>query len=84
MTPPADGAPGLSERRVSRLGVLLFTVYFLLYAGFMALNVIDPIAMSRPLGPLNIAVAFGFALIVVAFALAVVYTRVAGSPEVRS
>jgi uncharacterized membrane protein (DUF485 family) len=84
MTSTSDGAPTASEQRVSRLGVILFAVYFILYAGFMALNVIDPLAMSRPLGPLNIAVAYGFALILVAFALAVVYTRVAGSPQGRS
>jgi uncharacterized membrane protein (DUF485 family) len=64
--------------------MLLFAVYLALYAGFMALNVIDPFAMSRPLGPLNIAVAYGFALIVIAFVLAVVYARLAGSAADRS
>jgi uncharacterized membrane protein (DUF485 family) len=73
-----------AEHRVPRIGVALFAVYFALYGGFMALNVIDPFAMGHALGPLNIAVAYGFVLIVVAFALAVLYARVAGSPDRRS
>ena len=49
----------------------------------MALNVIGPFAMSRSLGPLNIAVAYGFGLIIVAFVLAVVYTYQAGASDAR-
>ncbi|MFH1022023.1 MAG: DUF485 domain-containing protein [Planctomycetota bacterium] len=61
----------------TRMGVLLFVVYIVFYGGFMALSAFRPDIMSRPcLGGANLAVVFGFALIVVAILLALVYMKV--------
>lgn len=60
--------------RNARYGSLLFVVYLVLYGCFMALNVYDPKLMSStPLGGVNLAILFGFGLIVAALLLAGVY-----------
>lgn len=60
--------------RNARVGLWLFSVYLILYGGFMALNAFFPHAMSRaPFGGINLAVMYGLALIVGAFVLAVLY-----------
>ena len=61
----------------TRMGVLLFIVYVLFYGGFMALSAFWPEVMSRPiLHGANISVVYGFALIVVALVLALIYMKV--------
>lgn len=61
----------------TRMGVILFAVYVLFYAGFMALSAFWPEVMSKPfIMGVNLAVAYGFALIVVALALALLYMKV--------
>lgn len=58
----------------SPLGLALFAVYVLLYAGFMALVLVRPEALSaRPFGGVNLAIACGLGLIVAAVLLSVVY-----------
>ena len=61
----------------TRMGVLLFVVYVLFYGGFMALSAFWPEVMSKPfLRGANLAVVYGFALIVAALVLAMVYMMV--------
>jgi uncharacterized membrane protein (DUF485 family) len=61
----------------TRMGVILFIVYVLFYGGFMALSAFAPDAMSKPfLAGANLAVVYGFSLIVAALALALVYMKV--------
>ncbi len=58
----------------TRLGVWMFICYTLFYAGFVALNLASPRAMeSKVLAGLNLATVYGFALIVVALILALIY-----------
>ena len=60
--------------RNARVGLWLFLVYLLLYAGFMALNAFFPQKMAdAPFGGVNLAVLYGLLLIVAAFLLALVY-----------
>ena len=62
------------QARTSRLGWILFSVYLILYAGFVLLNAFAPAAMeATPLGGLNLAILYGFGLIIGAFILAVLY-----------
>ena len=61
----------------TRMGVILFIVYVLFYGGFMALSAFWPEAMSKPFWRgANLAVVYGFALIVTALVLALVYMKV--------
>jgi uncharacterized membrane protein (DUF485 family) len=60
----------------TRLGLVLFAVYVLIYGGFMALSAFAPETMKQPLlGGANVAVVYGFGLIVAALVLALVYMK---------
>ena len=60
--------------RTSRLGLTLFGVYLLLYGGFVLLNTFVPAAMeATPWAGINVAVLYGFGLIVAAIVLALIY-----------
>jgi uncharacterized membrane protein (DUF485 family) len=77
-------APAAKEREDAgvvvhnrRVGVSLFLVYLAFYGGFMALSAFRPEVMSRPfLHGVNLAVVYGFALIITALVLALVYMQV--------
>ncbi|MBA3312405.1 MAG: DUF485 domain-containing protein [Planctomycetaceae bacterium] len=57
-----------------RYGLVLFAVYLLLYGAFVVTNAFAPEVMERtPIAGVNVAILSGFALIVVAFVLALVY-----------
>jgi len=76
-SPPPPSAPSSREAVVAfnaRLGVALFAVYLLLYVGFIYLNAFSRQTMAADaVGGVNVAVLYGFGLIVAAFALAIVY-----------
>jgi uncharacterized membrane protein (DUF485 family) len=60
--------------RVNRIGLLLFAVYLVLYGGFVLLAAFSPQSMEvTPLAGVNLAIWYGFGLIVAAFVLALVY-----------
>jgi uncharacterized membrane protein (DUF485 family) len=62
------------EHRSNRLGLSLFCLYLLLYCGFVALSTFAPQTMeATPFAGVNIAVWYGFALIVAAFVMAMFY-----------
>jgi uncharacterized membrane protein (DUF485 family) len=67
----------------TRLGVWMFLLYALVYAGFMAINVISPetMAMATPVFGLNLAAVYGFGLIVFALVLALIYNRKCSQKE---
>jgi uncharacterized membrane protein (DUF485 family) len=66
----ADG----NDTTTSRLGLALFSIYVLLYGGFMGLVLVRPDLLSwRPFGGVNLAIASGMGLIAAAFVLAVIY-----------
>ena len=70
--PPTDLPP--AARYNARLGIVLFILYLLIYAGFVALSAFVPSVMSKPvIGGVNLAVVYGFALIALALILALVY-----------
>jgi uncharacterized membrane protein (DUF485 family) len=65
-----------------RLGVWMFLLYAAIYAGFVAINLLRPTLMETPivLG-LNLAVAYGLGLIILALILALIYNRLCGKRE---
>ena len=65
-----------------RLGVWMFLAYLVVYSGFVALNVIKPVMMESVvfLG-LNLAVVYGFGLIIVALILALIYNQLCKNKE---
>ncbi len=63
----------------SRYGLILFAVYLLLYGGFVAINAFAPDRMELTLiSGLNVAIVYGFALIVGAVVLSALYGLLCG------
>jgi uncharacterized membrane protein (DUF485 family) len=68
----------------SRFGLFLFALYLLLYAGFVLLAAFAPQAMeATPFASVNLAIWYGFGLIISAIVLAFIYGWVCrpGDPE---
>jgi uncharacterized membrane protein (DUF485 family) len=65
--------------RNSRNGLILFAVYLLFYGGFVFLNAFAPASMEQtPVAGLNVAVLYGFALIIGAVLLSAAYGLICG------
>lgn len=64
----------MSSIRNNRLAVLFFSLYLLLYAGFILLNIAAPEVMEwLPWAGVNLAIWYGFGLIFSAIILAFLY-----------
>ena len=58
----------------TRLGVQMFALYALVYAGFVLINIINPVLMEkRIIFGLNLAVVYGFGLIILSLIMALIY-----------
>jgi uncharacterized membrane protein (DUF485 family) len=65
--------------RTSRIGLALFAIYSLFYGGFVLLAAFWPEVMERtPMAGVNLAIWYGFGLIIAAIVLALVYGWVCG------
>jgi uncharacterized membrane protein (DUF485 family) len=61
--------------RNARYGMVLFLIYLEFYSGFVVLNAFFPVQMeSTPALGLNLAILYGFALIIAAMVLALLYS----------
>ncbi len=80
----ASSQPGQRDTSVAynaRLGVVLFLLYFLFYAGFIYMSAFDRERMAADaFGGVNLAVVYGFGLIFMAFLLALVYMAMCRPP----
>lgn len=62
------------QSRNSRIGLILFFCYLLLYSGFVFINAFSPDSMDmQPIEGINLAIVYGFVLIVGAFAMSLLY-----------
>ncbi len=60
--------------RQARIGLILFTIYLVFYGAFVGLNAFAPQTMAMtPIAGINLAVPYGFALIILALILAALY-----------
>jgi uncharacterized membrane protein (DUF485 family) len=74
---PAPEIHGVDEAAAykRRLGLQMLASYGVLYLIFIIINVVRPTTMGViVVGGLNLAIVYGFALILIAFILAIVYT----------
>jgi uncharacterized membrane protein (DUF485 family) len=83
--PPAQ-AHAHAHAKNARYGAILFLAYLLLYGGFVAINALEPGVMGTVVvAGVNVAVIYGFGLVVAAFVFALVYFRLCRHPApVRS
>ena len=70
-----------AESYKTRLGLWMFLFYAIFYAGFVAINVFNPKAMEFSVGSVNLAVVYGFALIIVAVIQALIYNHMCTKKE---
>ena len=63
------------------LGKWLFLLYAIVYGGFIITNVVSPKFMGVEVGSLNVAIVYGFLLIVFAMLLAFAYNHVCTHAE---
>ena len=62
------------QTRNTRLGLALFAVYLLFYGGFVLLAAFSPDSLAvLPFAGVNLAIWYGFGLIVAALVLALIY-----------
>ena len=67
--------------RNARIRLILFSIYVLLYGGFVFTTALWPDAMDiQPFDGINLAIVYGFVLIIGAFVLAIIYGVMCG-PE---
>lgn len=67
-----------------RLGIWMFAFYSLFYASFVAINLLNPMAMGAIVfWGLNLATVFGFTLIIVALIEALIYDALCRKKEVE-
>ena len=77
---PSEDAPAVG-RRNSRVGLVLFFIYCLFYAGFMALTAFKFQTLATPVAGVNWAIVYGMGLIIAAFVLAIVYMLLCDNDE---
>jgi len=75
--PPEDPA---IQARNARLGLRLFAFYALIYALFVIVGAFLPKVMNTAMAGVNVAVVWGFFLIILAFVMALVYGRLCDQP----
>ncbi|MFZ5754368.1 MAG: DUF485 domain-containing protein [Bacillota bacterium] len=65
----------------THLGLWLFFLYAFVYGGFILINITAPKLMAVDVGPLNVAIVYGFGLIIFALFLALFYNSVSSGAE---
>ena len=71
---PANQANEAEHPGRTRLGLIFFTTYLVIYAVYVLLNAFWPQVMDAiPFGGVNLAVLYGLGLIGMAFVLALIY-----------
>ena len=66
----------------SKMGIRMFLLYFVIYAGFVAINTLKPKLMGKIIFMgLNLAVLYGFGLIIFAIILGLIYNKLCSDAE---
>ena len=79
---PQESGPDRASEYKARLGVYMFIIYALVYAGFVAIPLIDPALMDKKiLLGMNLAPVYGFGLIIFALVLALIYNQFCSRKE---
>lgn len=74
-----------TDARNARIGLKLFSVYFVFYVGFVVVNAFRPDWMEKtPVAGINLAVLYGFALILGALLMSFLYGWLCQSPVVSA
>ena len=70
-----------SEGFKTRLGLIMFAIYTPIYFAFVILAVVSPTSMAVNVGSLNVAIVYGFGIIILAIIQAVIYNYICSKKE---
>ena len=80
--PAQESGPDNAIEYKMRLGIYMFISYALVYAGFVIINISNAVLMEKTiLLGLNLAVVYGFGLIILALVLALIYSMMCSKKE---
>jgi uncharacterized membrane protein (DUF485 family) len=66
-----------ASSKKSRLGVILFLFYTAVYAGFVIIGLVNPELMGlHVIGKQNLAIVYGFGLIILAIVMGFIYNAI--------
>ncbi len=72
----------LASKKKEKLGVKLFLFYFLIYSGFVGIGLVEPELMGvHILGKQNVAIVYGFGLILLAIVMGFIYNHMCNKLE---
>ena len=64
-----------------KLGLIMFAIYTPIYFAFVVICVVNPKLMARDIGSLNLAIVYGFGIIILAIIQAVIYNYICSRRE---
>ena len=70
-----------SEGFKTKLGLIMFAIYTPIYFAFVILAVVSPKSMAIDVGSLNVAIVYGFGIIILAIIQAVIYNYICSKKE---
>ncbi len=65
----------------TKLGIIMFAIYTPIYLAFIIIAVVSPSIMATDVGSLNVAIVYGFGIIVLAIIQAIVYNNICSAKE---
>lgn len=81
--PPSEWQEEKSEGFKTRLGLIMVAFFTIIYFAFIILAVTNPQAMANDVGSLNVAVVYGFGIIIIAIIQALIYNFICSGREKR-
>jgi uncharacterized membrane protein (DUF485 family) len=79
--PATDWGEDRASGFKTRIGIWMFVLYAIFYAGFVVITTFNPQLMGSDIGGLNLAMVYGFGLIIFALMLAFVYNAICSAAE---
>ena len=82
--PAVQYGPDNAARFKTKLGLILFFIYAVIYGVFVFINTVNPVLMEKEMfGGLNLAIVYGFGLIIFAIVLGLVYNNICTKKEIE-
>ena len=79
--PATDWSSDKASSFKTRIGIWMFTMYALIYLGFILICTLNPALMASDIGGSNLAIIYGFGLIIFALMLAFMYNAICTAAE---
>jgi uncharacterized membrane protein (DUF485 family) len=71
--PPTEWQEDKSEGFKTKLGIIMVVIFTIVYFAFIIIAVTNPQVMANDVGNLNVAIVFGFGIIILAIIQALIY-----------